>query len=281
MRPNTVYISSLLKERYPHAASELLSILKRHNVSVKELTGTKDVWCRDYMPVLNRKGELIQFKYAPSYLRDKKYEGTRSNVHDVCEANGIKPDRFSSINLDGGNVVLYGDKAIITDRIFKENLDCDKEKLVSDLAELLDAKIIIIKSYNSESEDFTGHADGMVRFVDEHTILCNDLDKDYKYIGESIKKVCRDNGLTYKNIPFFTPKYDKNNPDSALGIYVNYLEVNDLIVLPQFNIDGNYDKEVVQIFSKIFPNRIIETIDYNEVALDGGLLNCTTWTVNE
>jgi len=26
--------------------------------------------------------------------------------------------------------------------------------------------------------------------------------------------------------------------------------------------------------------KIVETIDYNEVALEGGLLNCTTWTLN-
>ena len=188
MRPNTVYISSLLKEKYPHAANELLSILKKHNITVKELAGTKDVWCRDYMPVQNRKGELIQFKYAPSYLRYKKYEKTRSDVDKVCKANGITHNHKSDINLDGGNVVLFDDKAIVTDRIFKENPSYAKETLVSDLEKLLDAKIIIIKSYNSENLDFTGHADGMVRFVDEHTILCNDLDKDYKYIRESIQE---------------------------------------------------------------------------------------------
>ena len=72
MRPNTVYISDLLKVKYPNAAKELLSILKKHHITVKEIIGTNDVWCRDYMPVQNRLGELIQFKYDPSYLKEKQ-----------------------------------------------------------------------------------------------------------------------------------------------------------------------------------------------------------------
>jgi agmatine/peptidylarginine deiminase len=39
------------------------------------------------------------------------------------------------------------------------------------------------------------------------------------------------------------------------------------------------DNEVIEILQKTFPNKQIETIDYNEVAKEGGLLNCTTWVV--
>lgn len=280
-RPNVVYISELLKEKYPHASSELLSVLRNHNVTLRELKCTKDVWCRDYMPVQNRKGELIQFKYDPSYLKGKEeWESSRSDIKEVCVANGIQPDYCSDINLDGGNVVLFGNKAIITDRVFKENPNRDKEEILCELERLLDAKVIVIRAL-SASEDMTGHADGMVRFVDEHTILGNDLTTEYKYIRESINKACNRNGLVYESVPVFYPKYDKKEPLSAIGIYVNYLEVNDLIVLPVFNVENNRDKEVVDLFHKIFPDRIIETINYNEVALQGGLLNCTTWTITE
>ena len=57
---------------------------------------------------------------------------------------------------------------------------------------------------------------------------------------------------------------------------MNYLEVNDLIVLPIFGRDE--DKQAIDIIQKAFPNKQIETIDYNDVAKEGGLLNCTTWT---
>ncbi len=286
-RPNTVYISSLLKERYPHAADELLSVLTKYNVTVKELHGTRDIWCRDYMPVQNSKGELVQFKYAPSYLKGKKeWEESRSEVYKVCAANGIHPissDTSRNVNLDGGNVVLCGDKAIITDRIFNENPDYDKKQLVSDIEELLQAKVIIIPAINT---DVTGHADGMVRFVNETTILVNNFgdeykETEYKYIQKGVINACKENGLEYINVPFFVPKHDREHDMNAIGIYVNYLEVDNLIVLPKFNVDGNYDTEVECLFKKLFPDRNIEMIDYNEVALEGGLLNCTTWTVKE
>lgn len=86
MRPNTVYISSLLKKKFPTAAKELISVLDKHNIIVKELTNTKDIWCRDYMPIQNRLGELVQFKYNPSYLKGKKeWEESRSDVHIIRE----------------------------------------------------------------------------------------------------------------------------------------------------------------------------------------------------
>lgn len=279
MRPNTVFISSLLRERYPQAANDLLSILRKHNIAVKELKNTKDIWCRDYMPVQNRLGELIQFDYDPSYLKgNKEWEDSKSDVYKVCEANGIHPI-FSDIKIDGGNVVLYDDKAILTDRIFSENPEYKKEDLVAKIESLLKAKVIIIPALRSTDEDPTGHADGMVRFVDEKTLLGNNLDKEYKYIRDGIQKACAENGLNYINVPFFTPKADKKHPMSAIGIYVNYLEVGNLIVIPKFNVEGNYDAETEELFRKIFPDRIIETIDYNEVALEGGVLNCTTWTI--
>ena len=277
-RPNKVYVSSILKEKFPHAAEELFSVLRKHKVAFKELINTRDIWCRDYMPVQNRMGELIQFTYNPSYLKGKKeWEESRSDVHDVCSANSITPI-FSDINIDGGNVVLFGDKAILTDRIFQENPDYEKNILVSELEELLKAKVIIIPAFKT---DITGHADGMVRFVDKNTILGNDLNIEYKYIRDGINKACTSNGLRYINVPFFEPKYDKNHEMNAIGIYVNYLEVDNLIVLPKFNVDGNHDEEVESLFKMIFPDRFIETVDYNEVAIEGGLLNCTTWTIKD
>ena len=280
MRPNIVYVSSILKEKFPNAAKELFSVLRKYNVTVKELTHTKDIWCRDYMPVQNSVGELIQFKYDPSYLRGgKEWEKSRSNVHEVCEANGIKPI-YSDLKIDGGNVVMLGNKAILTNRVFSENPEYDRETLISKIEDLLKAKVYIIPAY-SLSEDVTGHADGMVRFVDEHTILGNDLSEDYDYMKKGIDKVCQIAGLNYIDVPYFIPEKDRNHEMNAIGIYVNYLEVDNLIVLPKFKVNGNRDEETIELFNKIFPDRIIETVNYNEVAVEGGLLNCSTWTIKE
>ena len=268
-----VYMSELLKTNYPETCSRLIKILEMHDVKYAFLKGTKDIWCRDYMPIQTESGKFIQFKYDPSYLKgNKEWEASRSDVKEVCRVNGIEA-QFSDINLDGGNVLICDGRAILSNRIFSENSNWDKEKLVNELSKLLECEIIIIPA---ENDDMTGHADGMVRFVNRNTILGNKLANEYKYWREGMEKVIEQYGLKYIDVPFFLPK-DPKHPHSAIGIYVNYLEVNNLIVLPVFGRDE--DKQAVDVLRQAFPDRVIETIDYNDVAQEGGLLNCTTWVV--
>lgn len=174
---------------------------------------------------------------------------------------------------------MYGNKAIITDRVFSENPDWTQEKLLTELSRLLECEIIIIPAYKPEY-DFTGHADGMIRFVDENTVLVNNLEQDFKYMKDTIIKALDKANLKHINFPWFEHKIKGNN-DHAIGIYLNYLEVGNLIVMPEFGVPGNKDAEALAKLKEVFPNKIIETIDYNDVALEGGILNCTTWVVRQ
>ena len=273
-----VYLSAILAKQYAETCKRLTDILNKHNIPFAFLEGTKDIWCRDYMPVQTPSGKLIQFKYDPSYLRAPEYSDSRSDVRHVDKVNGINPI-FSGINLDGGNVVMLGNKAIITDRIFLENPDWDKEKLINELSTLLECEIIIIPAYKPEY-DYTGHADGMIRFVDSNTVLVNNLDQDLKYMKVAIGKALEKANLKYINFPWFEYKIKGNN-EHAIGIYLNYLEVGNLIVMPVFGVPGNRDTEALAKLKEVFPHKIIETIDYNDVALTGGILNCTTWVVRK
>ena len=269
----TVYLSSLLKTNYPETCGRLIQIFEKHHVKYAFIEGTKDIWCRDYMPIQTPSGKLIQFKYDPSYLKkNAEWEASRSDVKEVCKLNNIDA-QFSDINLDGGNVLICDGRAIISDRIFSENPDRDKDELVKELSQLLECEIIIIPA---ENDDMTGHADGMVRFVNRDTILGNNLEAEYKYWREGMQKVIEKFNLKYINMPFFVPK-DSKHPLSAVGIYVNYLEVNNLIVLPVFGREE--DNQAISIIKETFPDKAVETIDYNDVAYEGGLLNCTTWVV--
>lgn len=269
----TVYMSELLMERYPDTCKNLLKILDKHNTKYLFLKGTKDIWCRDYMPIRTESGKLIQFRYDPSYLKGEEWEHLRSDVKEVCKSNNLKV-QFSDINLDGGNVLICDGRAIISDRVFSENPELEKDVLIKELSQLLECEIIIIPTIHG---DMTGHADGMVRFVDRNTILGNRLADEYQYWQKGIKKVLETYNLNYIDIPFFEYKGNKKHRDNAIGVYVNYLEVNDLIVTPIFGREQ--DKEVIEILRETFPKKQIETINYFDVALEGGLLNCTTWVM--
>lgn len=239
-----VYLSALLKTKYPDTCERLIWILDKHHVKYGFLEGTKDIWCRDYMPIQTKSGKFIQFKYEPSYLKnDNGWDESRSDVEKVCKLNNIDAES-SDINLDGGNVLLCDGRAIISDRVFSENQDWNREKLVSELSRLLECEIIIIPA---ENDDMTGHADGMVRFVNRNTILGNKLADEYKYWRDGMQKVIEQYGLKYIDVPFFLPK-DPKHPLSAIGVYVNYLEVNNLIILPVFGRDE--DEQVISIIDR-------------------------------
>ncbi len=274
---NSVYFSELLSsdKRFAKTCNALTEFLEKHSIKYDFLKATKDIWCRDYMPIQTGKGKFVQFRYEPSYLKDELE--FQSEPKEVCKSNNINPI-FSKINFDGGNVVNWSDRAIISDRVFDENPEySSKNKLIAEIEKLLEVEIIVIPQIKS---DMTGHADGMVRFVDRNTLIGNDREQEYKYWKNGINKALKNYGLDYIDIPFLEHK-ERNYPYHAIGCYVNYLEVDNLIVIPIFETEKNKDQEVYDKFRMIFPDRKIETINYNEIGFYGGLLNCTTWTIKE
>ena len=48
---NIVYFSSLLPEKCPILNAHITEELQKWGIAYGYLTGTKDIWCRDYMPV--------------------------------------------------------------------------------------------------------------------------------------------------------------------------------------------------------------------------------------
>lgn len=280
---STVYLSDKLPERYPQICKSLTNILKKHNVNYTFIKGTRDIWCRDYMPIQTKSGKLIQFRYEPSYLEGKQeYIDSRSDVHEICEKNHLKVE-YSDINLDGGNVLICDGRAILSDRIYDENKEYKnrRDDLRKDLAQLLECEELIIIPSLNKTVDFTGHADGMMRFVNRDKVLVIKYDDKYKKDWwKNTQRILETNNISYVEVPFFEDELDPQTPDSAIGVYVNYLEVNDLIVLPVFGRE-EVDQQVINILKEQFPNKTIEKINYNEIAKKGGLLNCTTWVMRK
>lgn len=125
----------------------------------------------------------------------------------------------------------------------------------------------------------TGHADGYVRFIDNNTILVNEIkENEYKYWLDGFQKMVKQHHLNCIEIPWFEFTV-KDCPDSAVGLYLNYLEIGNLIILPIFDVAGNMDQKIIDMFISIFPYKIIEPVKINEVAKEGGLMNCISWNI--
>lgn len=263
-----IYLSYLLKstDKYISAVDGLFSALTENGVQYKLIDNTKDIWLRDYMPVKTKSGKYVSFRYEPSYLAIDPQLRTNFKT-DI--APGFKVDNlvYTDINLDGGNVVFSPskEKVIISDRVFSENPEYDKNTLLLELENLLEASVLIIPSLKS---DMTGHADGMVRFVDENTVVTNAPLSPYGF-ETKVKKSLQNYGFNVIDFPYFY-----SNGDSAVGCYLNYLATEKSIFLPVFGVDT--DNEAIELAKNIFDKTIIP-VNINEIAKYGGLLNCISW----
>lgn len=262
-----IYFSSILQNpTYKPAADRLFAALDLFNINYKFIKNTKDIWARDYMPVKTKSDRFISFRYEPNYLKENPELRTDFRK-EIAPAFSLENLVYSDINLDGGNVVFSPskEKAVISDRIFYENKDKSKTELINELEKLLEAKVIIIPSLKS---DMTGHADGMVRFVDENTVIGNA--SSLKYGLESrIKTTLKKNKIEVIDFPYFEAE-----GDSAVGCYLNFLETEQIIFLPVFDVD--MDKDAINTAKDIFKKKIVP-VNINEIAKDGGVLNCISW----
>ena len=261
-----LYFSSQLNiQKYKPAADRLFAALDLFNIKYKLLNNTNDIWLRDYMPVKTKTGKYVSFRYEPSYLAGDPQ--LRTNFKTDIAPHFVLPVTYSNINLDGGNVVFSPSKtkAVITDRVFSENPEYDKNTLLLELEKLLEASVLIISSLKS---DMTGHADGMVRFVDENTIVTNASLSPYGF-ETKVKKSLQNYGFNVIDFPYFD-----SNGNSAIGCYLNFLETGQAIFLPVFSVDT--DNKAIQTAKHIFHKAIIP-VNINEIAADGGLLNCISW----
>lgn len=263
-----LYFSSLLKTNHSYSLStkNLFSALSEIGEKSTLFDGAKDIWARDYMPVKTKSGKYVSFRYEPSYL-DGSPELRTDFRRDIVPNFNIKKLVYSDINLDGGNAVFSPSKetVVISDRVFTENLKYSSAKLVQELEKLLEARVIIIPSLRL---DMTGHADGMVRFVDENTIIGNAPLSPYGF-ETKVKKSLQNYGIEVIDFPYFDSK-----GDSAIGCYLNFLETEQAIFLPIFDVET--DNIALDTAKSLFDKTIIP-VNINEIAIKGGLLNCISW----
>ena len=262
-----IYFSAQLAKNptYKPAAERLFSALRKAKTDFRLLDGTRDIWLRDFMPVKTRTGTYVSFRYTPSYLADTP-ELRTDYRSDIAPAFSLSvTDSFT--NLDGGNVVFSPskEKAVVSDRVFSENPAFDKTALLKELEKVLQAQVLVIPSLAS---DMTGHADGMVRFIDETTAIGNRVPAK-NGLEQKIKAALRPYGIQVVDFPYFA---SRNN--SAVGCYLNFLETENYIFLPTFGVP--MDQEAIETAGQLFQKAIVP-VRVPEIAQDGGALNCISW----
>ena len=239
--------------------------LEENGISYGLLPNTKDVWVRDYMPAYSN-GHYVSYVYNPDYLqneKNKKY--ITDNVEDVFDLSNDSVTKTKLV-IDGGNVIMCGDKVIMTDKIFVENSGFSKEEVVAEIERVFSAKLVVIPW---DKEEEFGHADGMVRFVSDNHVLIN----QYKDIDPELRQK-----LIVALSPHFSEiselEYGKASSQNSWA-HINYLQVDNYIFVPQLGIMT--DKLAVKQISEVFPTSKIVPVEVKGIVKNGGALNCVAW----
>jgi len=268
---DTLFVSDLLEKKQPAVFASLHSAL--NGLPIQIIPGTADIWCRDYMPIQLDQDRFCQFVYAPDYLRDDPELVTPP---ETCRLPLMKHYRQEQIVLDGGNVVASRTKVILTEKVFTENPTIPRASLVKRLEDIFQAECIFIPH---DPEDDAGHSDGVVRFISEDRVLINDystVDPDY---GEKVRNVLEEKGLAVDMLPLFEEKGPRRPAGflSAVGVYINYLRVANIVVAPAYN--RPQDELALRKLQHALPDARVSQVRCRRLARKGGVLNCVSWTI--
>ena len=259
MQP-TILLSALVAKHHTKTAKSLCQIFDRYRVKY-EFLETKDIWMRDFMPILLDDGRLVSYDYDPDYLKDEKYSYLRTNIQPSKE--------HINLVLDGGNFVRFGDRAIMTDKIFRENPSKTKAEIIETIKQkcALNELIIIPK----QPYDMLGHSDAMVRWIDENSVLVNDFSNESKSFNDRLIKALKKSGLDVKFMKykegFFTKKRD-------WGAYLNFIKIKDILIVPIYGIDD--DDVALEQIKKFYSSCRVETMNLSEIIELGGAIHCIT-----
>ncbi len=224
------------------------------------------------MPVQVGCSEFVKFRYEPDYLRGHESLITPAAICDSVPH--LQRLRMSAVNLDGGNVVAAGDKVILTEKVFRENRHWSRQGLITELERLFHAECVLIPP---EPGDEIGHADGVVRFLDEQTVIVNDYREVDRGYGKRLAAVLRRHDFHMEGLPYFCTGELVNGIGSAVGNYLNFLRVAGLVVVPAYGAPE--DEIACRRLEGLLPGTRIVPIRCAGLAREGGVLNCISWTI--
>ncbi len=282
---NIVYFSSLILQinKYKPFWNRLKPILSENKINYKFIENTRDIWCRDYMPIQTNENDFIQFTYFPDYYLTPKYI-SKLTIPAEIKADFKGNVKKSRLIIDGGNIVKSKTKIVVTEKILKDNSNLLPSTIKNELQNLLNINDIF--TLPKFPYDYTGHSDGMVRFVDENKLLVSEFSsssKSWQKKMNSVLNKIEKSGI--KIIPFPDVQIDDKNKDgdyTAKGNYINFAQIGNYILFPQFDLKKE-DSQALKKITEIYTDKDYKIIPVlsNEIANDGGVLNCITWNIKQ
>ena len=227
----------------------------------------QDIWMRDFTTVIP--SHMLQFTYAPQTLSPNLAAAIQWSFINFTDAHNLDY-AYTDFVLDGGNVVDNNfDKMVLTERFLEDNnLTVGQAKNI--LRNIPNIEEVSIIPYDDE---ILGHADGMVMFADDNTLLINRYEEPFRTQVLSVLQ----NYLPNVEIIEVDVAFDETIWDdyaSACGINLNSTVTHNFIYTPTFN--NAIDAETVATI-QANTTKTVKTVNAEGVCFMGGSVRCLTW----
>jgi len=271
---NTVYFSDLLPKKCPTLNQHIAEALEANGVRYVYLSETKDIWCRDFMPIQIEEDRFVSYRYTPNYLQDKTGLRLQTNPEAVLQAsqNRLTHVLQNSVTidliLDGGNVVKCGNSIVMTEKVFAEN----RNKSVNEVDRILkDAFQCDVVYLPWDRQETFGHSDGIVHFAgDGKVIITNYGDISTRYYNRF--RVALERHFDVILLYYKTKRIHTRN-----WAYINFLHVGKLVLVPLLGLEE--DEQALEQIGNALPNCKVIGIPALEAVRRGGALNCISWNI--
>jgi agmatine deiminase len=252
-----------------------------------------DVWCRDHGPIFVRHretGEVAVTDWGFNAWGGKFPPWDLDDAIPGCIAGALGQRVFKGgMILEGGAIEVNGAGQLLsTEAVLlnpNRNPDLDRGRIEQILRDGLGVADILWLQHGIAGDDTDGHIDDLARFTDARTILaCVDPDPDspnHRVLADNFDRLrgfTGPSGQPFEVVPMPLPQACEV-PGWRLPLlpasYVNFLIVNDAVLVPTFRQNHN-DGRALGLIAEMFPGRQVTGIDCLDLVEEGGTLHCIT-----
>ena len=272
---NTVYFSGLLPKKCPILNQHIVEALETNKIRYAYLSDTKDIWCRDFMPIQIEEDRFVFYKYTPDYLQTPYYRRIQTNPEKVFQASQNRLEQLAQnaitidLVIDGGNVVKCGDSIVMTEKVFVENKGKTRTEVERILKDAFRCDILFLPWDRKET---FGHSDGIVHYAGDGKILLTNYDDSSLYYFRRFRKVLE------KHFEVFPLKYAAKRRHAHSWAYINFLQIGKLVLVPQLGFEE--EEQALEQIGKVLSDFEVIGIPALEAVRRGGGLNCISWNVS-
>ena len=156
----------------------------------------------------------------------------------------------------------------MTEKVYAENKHLAPSEIRKQLKSIFHCDVIMLPW---DKEEPFGHADGIVKAIDDHTVLLTNYD-DFDPVFAKKFEVILSKYFRVKKLSYSIEKKHEYN-----WAYINFLRVGNNIILP--GLGAEEDGLALRQIQEFYPNCNVLQIEASEIIKKGGALNCITWNI--